>query len=286
VALKTKHAKEVAQPDQFLTTSMQAVSWVEQNRRLVFGGLGLILLLAVGWIAWNSMAQERRAKVTRRLAAVLEVERAEVSAEPPPLQEGQDEEDRPLSFRTQRQKAERLVKRYKELLTADGGKELDAFAHVGLGGAYSSLGRQADAQKEYEAAIALGSEALAPYAIEGLVYVYEARDKRREALAKLDELKTLRDGAYRHLATYHIARLEIAEGKKAHALELLQKLQHDLAETPELTYLREQAGALVGQLEAEGVMVAGGRSGGTAPVKHLKGAKAGRSREGERGEDD
>jgi hypothetical protein len=285
VSLKSKHQKEVAQPDQFLTTSMKAVGWVEENRRLVFGTLAVVLVVGVGYVAFGDFAQKRRAAVTRQVSAVLEAEGAEVIAEPPPPPEGQDEEDRPLTFRTEKQRNETLVRRYKRLLAADGSTEVTAFAHLGLAGVYADLGRHEDAGKEYQAVIDSGVEALAPYAIEGLVYVYEARGKRREAVAKIDELKTIQEGKFRNLATYHSARMEIAEGRKTQALDVLQHLQRELAEQPELSFLREQTMALIAQLEAEGVIASGGGArddddqGGGAKRSKKGGSKARGDRE-------
>lgn len=290
MSLKSKHQKEVAQPDQFLTTSMKAVSWVEENRKLVFGTLAVVLVIGVGYVAFGDFAQKRRASVTRKVSAVLEAEAAEVVAEPPPLPEGQDEEDRPLTFRTEKQRNETLVRRYKRLLAADGSTEITAFAHLGLAGVYAEQGRHEDAGKEYQAVIDSGVEALTPYAIEGLVYVYEARGKRREALAKIDELKTIQDGKFRNLATYHSARLEIADGRKNQALDVLQHLQRELAEQPELSFLREQTMALIGQLEAEGIIASGGGArddddgeggGGKRAKKGGSKARGGRERGGE-----
>lgn len=284
MALKSKHQKQLAQPDQFVSTSMQAVSWIETNRKLVFGGVAVILILGVGWVAWGNFGESRRAAVTRKVAAVLEAEAADVVAEPPPAPEGQEEENRPLTFRTEKQRSETLVRRYKALLAADGSAELTAFAHLGLGGVYADLGKQADAQKEYQAVLDAGVDSLAPYALEGMMYVLEARGKKREAMAKVDELKTIQDGKFRNLAAYHTARMEIADGRKAQALDLLRRVQRDLAETPELTYLREQTMALIGQLESEGVVGAAGsvgREGDEAASPRGRAKKSGARRGGE-----
>lgn len=291
MALKSKHQKAVAEPDQFLTTSMKAVGWLETNRRLVFGGVALILLIGVGYIAFGDFAEKRRAAVTRKVSAVLEAEAAEVMAEPPPVPEGQDEEDRPLTFRTEKQRNETLVRRYKRLLAADGSTELTAFAHLGLAGVYADQGKHEQAQKEYQEVLDSGVESLAPFAVEGLVYMYEARGKRREAVAKIDELKTMQEGKFRNLASYHSARLDIADGKKTQALDLLRHLQRELAESPELTFLREQTMALIAQLEAEGVVASGGGrdddEDGPAKKKGGGASKGGRrEREGEGGEEE
>lgn len=286
MSLKSKHEKAVASPDQFLTTSMHAVSWIEQNRKLVFGGVAVILLLGVGYVAFGDYSESRHAAVTRRVTAVLEAEAAEVIAEPPPPPEGQQEEDRPLTFRTEKQRSETLVRRYKRLLDGGGSTEITAFAHLGLAGVYADQGKHEQAQKEYQTVLDSGVESLAPYAVEGLMYVLEARGKRREAIAKLDELKTMQDGKFRSIATYHTARLDIADGKKAQALDLLHHLQRELAETPELSFLREQTMALIGQLEAEGVMAtqAAGDGDGAASKKRGGGSKGRRAPEGEGGD--
>jgi tetratricopeptide (TPR) repeat protein len=289
LALKSKHQKAVAEPDQFLTTSMKAVGWLEQNRKLVFGGLAVVLVIGVGYVGFGDYAENRRAAVTRKMSSVLEAEAADVVAEPPPLAEGEDEDARPLTFRTEKQRSETLVRRYKRLLAADGSSEMTAFAHLGLAGVYADLGKQEDAQKEYQEVLDSGVDALAPFAVEGLVYVYEARGKRREALAKIDELKTMQDGKFRLLANYHSARLDIADGKKTQALDVLRRLQRDLAESPELSFLREQTMALIGQLEAEGVMASAGSRDdgeGDAPAKKKGASKARGAKEGERREEE
>lgn len=294
MSLKSKHEKAVASPDQFLTTSMRAVTWVETNRTLVFGAVAVTLVLGVGYVLFGGYAEERRAEVTRKVSAVLEAEAAAVVAEPPAPPEGQDEEDRPLSFRTEKQRNETLIRRYKRLLDADGSTEVMAFAHLGLGGVYAGQGKHDEAQKQYQAVIDSGVESLAPFAIEGMIYTLEARGKRREAMAKVDELKTVQDGKFRNLATYHAARFDIAAGNKAQALDKLRHLQRELAETPELSFLREQTMTLIGQLEAEGVMSAsqpGGdgdeEEGGRAAKNKKKGG--GRARpapEGEAGDNE
>ncbi len=288
MALKSKHQKAVAEPDQFLTTSMKAVGWLEQNRKLVFGGIAVILVMGVGYVVFGDFAVKRHAVVTRQVGAVLEAEAAEVVAELPPLAEGQEEEDRPLTFRTEKQRNETLVRRYKRLLAADGSTELTAFAHLGLAGVYADQGEHEDAQKEYQLVLDSGVDALAPFAVEGLVYAYEARGKRREARAKIDELKTMHEGKFRNLASYHSARLDIADGKKTQALDLLRHLQRELAESPELSFLREQTVALIAQLEAEGVVSSGGPRDDDeeAPAKKKGATKARSAREGQGGEDD
>lgn len=288
MALKSKHQKQLAQPDQFVTRSMEAVSWLESNRKLVLGAVAFILVLGVAWVGWNSYAEKRRAAVTRTVSAVLEAEAADVVAEPPPLPEGADEQDRPLTFRTEKQRNETLVRRYKRLLAAGGSTELTAFAHLGLGGVYANLGKHQDAQKEYQAVLDSSVETLAPYALEGIMYVLEARGKKREAQAKIDELKTIQDGKFKNLASYHAARLEIADGRKAQALDMLRRLQRDLAETPELAYLREQTMALIGQLESEGIVGAGavGRDDDDEASPRGRGKKGSKARRGGEGENE
>jgi len=288
LALKSKHQKQIAQPDQFVTTSMQAVNWLEHNRMLVFGGIAAVLLVGVSYVAWGDFSAGGRASVTRKVASVLEAEDAEVVAELPPVPEGQDEEDRPLTFRTEKQRSQTLVRRYKRLLDAGGSAELTAFAHLGLAGVYADQGKDADAQKEYQTVLDAGVDSLIPYAIEGMVYALETRGKRHEARAKLDELKTIQNGRFRSLASYHIARLEIADGDKARALDLLRRVQRDLAETPELTFLREQTMALITQLESEGVMAtATEHDESDSPAKKKRGAKGkAPARHGGEGEDE
>ncbi|MBI2893508.1 MAG: tetratricopeptide repeat protein [Deltaproteobacteria bacterium] len=288
MALKTKHAKDVAKPDEFVSTSMRAIAWLETRRTKVLAALGVLVALGVAYTVWADQRKSAAADAGRLLATALEAETAEVIAEPP--QADEDGEEPPLTFRSEKQRAQTVIRRYKRLLARVDSGNLAAHAHMGLAGAYLELGKLQDAQREYQRVLESGSEPLAPYAIEGIAYVLEARGKLGEARARYDELRLLQEGAYRNLAAYHLARIDMAQGKKPEALELLKNVRQNLPESPDLPYLREQIEARIADLEAEGVIAASGgdddeagegRSGAKKGKK-----KGGGSRSGSRAQDE
>lgn len=294
MALKTKHAKDVAKPDEFVTKSMRAITWLEARRKKVLISLGVLVALGVGYTFWADQRKSSAAEAGRLLASALEAETAEVIAEPPEASE--DGEDPPLTFRSEKQRAQTVILRYKRLLSRVDSGDLAAHAHMGLAGAYLELGKLQDAQREYQAALDSGNEALAPAAIEGIAYILEARGKLDDARARYDELKLMQDGAYRNLAAYHLARIDIARGKKPDALELLKSVRQNLPESPDLPYLRQQVEARITDLEAEGVIAASGgdddddrgegRSGAKKGKKKGGGSRSGGGHERERAEDE
>lgn len=256
MALKTKHAKDVAKPDEFVTTSMRAITWLQARRKQVLIALGVLVALGVGYTVWADQRKSAAADAGRLLAAALEAETAEVIAEP--AETSEDGEDPPLTFRSEKQRAQAVFRRYKRLLARVDSGDLAAHAHMGLAGAYLELGNLQDAQREYQRVLDSGNEALAPPAIEGIAYILEARGKLDDARARYDELKLIQNGNYRNLAAYHLARIDIARGKKPDALELLKSVRQNLPESPDLPYLREQVEARITDLEAEGVIAASG----------------------------
>jgi tetratricopeptide (TPR) repeat protein len=276
VAGKSKRAKDVAKPDEFLSTSIHAMSWLEQRRRQALTILGVLVAGGVAFTLWTDLSKNSAAKAGRLMAAALEAEQAEVVTEPPATDE--NNEDPPLSFRTEKQRAQTVVRRYKRVLARYSEGELGAHAHMGLAGAYLTLGKLADAQREYQAALDAHQEDVEPFALEGIAYTFEARGKLDEARHHYDDLKTMRDGAYRYLADYHLARLDIAQGKKAEALELLKNVRQNLPGNPDLPYLREQTEARIADLEAEGIIAAGDDHGGTKAGPHAKKAHSGGGR--------
>lgn len=281
MALKTKHAKDVAKPDEFVTTSMRAITWLQARRTQVLISLGVLVALGVGYTVWADQRKSAAADAGRLLAAALEAETAEVIAEPPETSE--DGEDPPLTFRSEKQRAQAVIRRYERLLARVDSGDLAAHAHIGLAGAYLELGKLRDAQREYQSALDSGNEALAPPAIEGIAYILEARGNLEEARARYGELKLIQNGNYRNLAAYHLARIDIARGKKSDALELLKSVRQNLPESPDLPYLREQVEARITDLEAEGVIAASGddddRGEGASGAKKGK-KKGGGSRPG------
>lgn len=194
---------------------------VEQNKRLILGsvlGVALVLLLATAWNTYYSAAARSAGKA---LAEVVSAVNADIRAEQVRLAAGEEGD-----ATAKKPDADRVLRGFNEAVETHPQTKAATWARLGEAKALYSAGKYAEAARVYTAALkAAGDDAfIASRALEGLGISLEGEKKRKEALARFQEMAELAGGAFKPLAEYHVARMYIAQGDKKRAVVKLNEV--------------------------------------------------------------
>ena len=200
----------------------KARSFYDDNARLLLGGIGVGVLVAIGALAINDYLAKQGREASAALGAGVEATNAQVigpDAVPP---EDSDTE----TFPTAKARAEKAHAEFGRVIKGFPSSKAAAWAELGDANALRDLGKPAEAAKIYERL--LGSSELDPFvrarAAEGAGFALEAQQKYADAAKRFEQLAQLDSGAYKALGDYHRARMLIAQGQKQKAAELLAAL--------------------------------------------------------------
>ena len=147
-----------------------------------------------------------------------------------------------------------LVTAYEKVVSEQPDSVAAAWARLALGRFKLDAGEFADARALFEAALE-GAEGgdltLRAAAIEGVGFSHEGEEHWDDAATAYERLDGL-GGAYEQVAALHQARILLAKGERATAIERLQALIEALRaeDAPELTYVRDQAELTLMSLDA------------------------------------
>jgi tetratricopeptide (TPR) repeat protein len=146
-----------------------------------------------------------------------------------------------------------LLAAYQRVAADEPDSEAAAWARLALGRFKLEAGEFSDARALFEAALggADGNLTLRSAAIEGVGFSHEGEEAWDEAATQYERLAGL-GGAYEQVAALHQARVLLAKGERATAIERLQALIEALRaeDAPPLTYVRDQAELTLMSLDA------------------------------------
>lgn len=254
-AAARKPVEEAAEPEEVVEDEVQAravaaTSWVHDHQATIVKVLGGAALVAAAVLAIQYFSG-----TSARAAGELMSSALVVAASPT----GEAEEGEVLRPGEQRYADEAareaaLVTAYERVVSEQPDSAAAAWARLALGRVKLDAGEFADARTLFEAAIE-GAEGgdltLRAAAIEGVAFSHEGEEHWDEAATQYERLDGL-GGAYEQAAAFHQARILLAKGERATAIERLQALIEALRaeDAPDLTYVRDQAELTLMSLDA------------------------------------
>ncbi|MDH5671689.1 MAG: tetratricopeptide repeat protein [Myxococcales bacterium] len=208
-----------------------AQSWYGQNSRVVWTGLGMGTLLALGWLSIGAHMQKSAHETAALLESAVDAALAPIVGTDNPTPDAEDAEE---SFGSASERAEQAIKRFEAVVARDPDGPATSWARIGHAAALLELGKAEEARKLY-AQVLDGADDdiyLRWRGLAGLGFALEALGKQTEAAKRFEELAALEGGAFRPLGDYHRARMLVAEGKRKEAADLLKSLSEDEAKRP------------------------------------------------------
>jgi hypothetical protein len=253
-AKAAKAAKKIAQrgkeaevvEEQAVETATVASTWLDRNRNKLLGAFAAVLLLGGAFFGIRAMQQKSAAEASQLLWEATEILNASIQApgEEDTAEDAVDAEtdEDEVTYETIAARADAALAKLDELFASHGDSPAAAWGRLEEGRARYQKGEHAEARTAFEAALAQGGEALAPRALEGIAFTYEAEENWDEAVARFEQLRE-EGGALQILADYHLARIHLAKNEEDPAKTKLQAVLEALREedAPELAYVRDQA---------------------------------------------
>jgi hypothetical protein len=253
-AKAAKAAKKIAQrgkeaevvEEQAVETATVASTWLDRNRNKLVGAFAAVILLGGAFFGIRAMQQKSAAEASQLLWEATETLNASIRA-PGDVDAAEDavdaetDEDE-VTYETIAARADAALAKLNELFASHGDSPAAAWGRLEEGRARYQKGEHAEARTAFEAALAQGGEALAPRALEGIAFTYEAEENWDEAVARFEQLRE-EGGALEILADYHLARIHLAKNEEDPAKTKLQAVLEALRaeDAPELAYVRDQA---------------------------------------------
>lgn len=253
-AKAAKAAKKIAQrgkeaevvEEQAVETATVASTWLDRNRNKLVGAFAAVLLLGGAFFGFRAMQQKSAAEASQLLWEATEILNASIQAPgdddtAADAVDAEADEDE-VTYETIAARADAALAKLNELFASHGDSPAAAWGRLEEGRARYQKGEHAEARTAFEAALAQGGEALAPRALEGIAFTYEAEENWDEAVARFEQLRE-EGGALEILADYHLARIHLAKDEEEPAKTKLQAVLEALREedAPELAYVRDQA---------------------------------------------
>lgn len=218
---KTK-ADEVEEQVEARAATM--ATWLEENRKVAYGVLAVVLVLIAGYIGWSMFGSRSAEQAAVALGEALDVANAEIRPADAPAPE--DDISGRETFVTTNARATKALELFRKVTSRHSGTDAAVWARLGEARALLDLGKPAEARAAYEKAIREGSgdTAVAARAYEGLAFTFESQNQPDQAIAKFNELSRAGEGAYKDLADYHLARMYLRTHADARAKTLLEEL--------------------------------------------------------------
>jgi len=253
-AKAAKAAKKIAQrgkeaevvEEQAVESATVASTWLDRNRNKLLGAFAAVLLLGGAFFGIRAMQQKSAAEASQLLWEATEILNASIEApgEEDTAEDAVDAEtdEDEVTYETIAARADAALAKLDELFASHGDSPAVAWGRLEEGRARYQKGEHTEARTAFEAALAQGGEALAPRALEGIAFTYEAEENWDEAVARFEQLRE-EGGALEILADYHLARIHLAKDEEEPAKTKLQAVLEALREedAPELAYVRDQA---------------------------------------------
>lgn len=219
-------AAQVAAQDEFQVKGFELVEWVQDNRGVVLGFLGAVVVAGLGFGIYSVASRGNDTEASADWAKALVIWDAPVGADPDPA-------DDVAAYATDEERTKAARTAFEGVVTK----------HKGTGGAELAslyVGHAALKLKDYDGAIAAyeaflaGLDANDPLRFAGLNGVAAAKEEKGDikgAITALETLVSLADKTDEDGALLNLGRLYKKDGDDAKARERLDKLLADYPET-------------------------------------------------------
>lgn len=211
----------IKQPDEFITLSMRAWSYIQANLRNVLITIGVVIIILSGVWTWNYFFTTRSQKTTANLTRAIEIFSQPVVVG---AKEHNSTDDNGIPrFKSLSEKLKASEDELTKVINNSSGS-LSLVAQAIRGGIRYDEGRYQEAADDYQHFLDKNSfKPLQFVALEGLGHSYEALKKWDKALEAFKELGNT-DSTKQYSAIYYQARVYMEKGDTKNAKELFQKV--------------------------------------------------------------
>jgi len=242
-------------PDALMTATLRAMEWAQKRRTQILYGLAIIVAgsgIAFGVSYYRAHREEQATAIVAK----------GVSAELAPLRTGDEDPEiaRRLKFYgSEAEKQQEALAAYADARAKYGDTGPGILARLGEAGVYLDKRDWDQAIAAYNDVKGTGLAAADPSirlrCLEGLGYAKEGKSLLDDARAAFNELANIDTKGAKPLGLYHLARLDVAKGDKAAAIEKLKTAREavDAPGAPSSRYLKDQVDKLLGRLDPTAV---------------------------------
>ncbi len=232
--------------DPLLERAARASKWVKEHRQ-TFGGFAAVALLGIaGFAGWSYWQDKRNGQASALLAQALADQHGYVSDKEP----DEDDDNKPAhlypTFKTAAERRDAAIEKYRSVESKYAGTGAAMLAQLAEGSLLLDAGDPKGAIAAYEAVkdspLGQADGEVRGRAFEGigfadeLLAVSDAGNKDKHLSDALDEFEKLEhvdvDG-FKELGLYHQARVQLAKGDKAKAIDLLKDVQKRVSDPGE-----------------------------------------------------
>jgi tetratricopeptide (TPR) repeat protein len=245
--------KDLKEPDEFLSFTARAFSWLNEQKVILIIGVAAVGLVIIGSYIWQWYAESREKK-----ASVAFIEAKEILAAPViPKIEGMENAVIEGSYPSDEEKYKAAIKELEKVTQEHSSSSTSILAIYFIGESYLRLGeydKAIEKLKEYLTREGENGE-LAAFAMEGIAVSLEALGKDADAKQQYKRLTQPPLDIEPDRGLYHIARLEQKAGKTAQAVRLFneilekhpqtafrQEIQDRLNQLPKVDNPKEESG--------------------------------------------
>ncbi|MCC6752318.1 MAG: tetratricopeptide repeat protein [Deltaproteobacteria bacterium] len=214
--------KELKQPDEFISLSHRAWTFISDHATRVLVMLGVaVVIVAAAW-TWSYFREAQAEKATAAFGRALDIYYAPVSTEP--AKAAKDDDDDTPHFSTRLKKLEAAETEFSKVVDGHAGKEVARMALLLRAGVRFERARFDEAIADYDRFLKESTDkALRTSALEGLIYCYEARNLLDKAIETIKKLPG--EGEQRYLALYHEGRILALKGQVKEAVARFKQIQ-------------------------------------------------------------
>lgn len=231
--------KELKDPDEFLSFTVRAFKWInEQKVALIVGALALVVVI-LGAFAWRWYSLNKEKAASKAFIQAREILDARVI----PREDAAGTSSSDGSFYSQDDKYRAAIAEFELVAQNHPDSATAALATYYVGEYSRRLGDYAKAIqnfKNYLKSAGPGGE-LAAFAVEGIAAALEAQGKDDEAAQQYKRLTESPFDMQPDRGLFHIARLEQKAGRNAEAIRLFNQI---IEKYPKSIYLRSIADRL------------------------------------------
>lgn len=242
-------------PDALMTATLRAMEWAQKRRKQIVYGVAIVIAgggIAFGYSYWRSHQEEQATSLVAK----------GVNAELAPLRTGDEDPEiaRRLKFYgNEAEKQQDALAAYAEARKKYGDTGPGILARLGEAGIYLDKRDWDQALAAYNevksTSLAAADPSLRLRCLEGLGYAKEGKGLLDDARAAFNDLANLDLKGAKPLGLYHLARIDVAKGDKAGAIDKLKTAREAVTAPGAISarYLQEQIDRLLGRLDPTAV---------------------------------
>ena len=232
-------AAAAAAQDEFQARGFELVEWVQENRGIVMGVIGVVIVAGLGYGISTVVKRGADTEASAAWAKAQDIWQAPVGEDPNP-------DDNIPAYDTAKAKAEAAKNAFTGVIKAHEGTGAGALAQLSLGHANLQLGDYAGATAAYQAFLneTDSDDPLRFAGYSGLAAAKEGAGDAKGAIEALEALVALSDKVDEDAALFGLGRLYAKEGDSEKARKRLETL---VADSPD-SKLRARADELLATL--------------------------------------